>query len=88
MQQTVTMLEYSAMKKPAKLMLLYSTWKTGDEFVLGFRQIEGDAVGFREGRDHENDEAENLRERKREDRPMGNQMPGTVLRVHDVAQAE
>src|ERR1035438_9247657 len=26
-QQTVTMLEYSAMKKPAKLMLLYSTWK-------------------------------------------------------------
>src|SRR5580658_5551039 len=26
-QHTVTMLEYSAMKKPAKLMLLYSTWK-------------------------------------------------------------
>src|SRR5271154_5471228 len=26
-QHTVTMLEYSAMKKAAKLMLLYSTWK-------------------------------------------------------------
>src|SRR5580704_10811599 len=27
MQQTVTMLAYSAMKKPANVMLLYSTWK-------------------------------------------------------------
>src|SRR6185312_2024739 len=58
------------------------------QFVLRFRKIERDTVRFRERRDHENDETENLRRGEGEDRPVRNPMPGTVLRLHDVTEAE
>jgi hypothetical protein len=34
--------------------------KSGDEFVLGFRKVEWDAIGFGESTDEENDEADYL----------------------------
>src|SRR5207302_1824111 len=52
-------------------------------------QIERDAIGFRERRDQENEEAENLRHRALEDVPF-RQEPEVeaLLRLHDLAQAE
>ena len=88
-EQTVIMLAYSAMKNAANFMLLYSVWKPGHQFVLGFRQIERHAIGFRERRDHEDDEAENLRERRLENVPVRDECRSrTRLRLHDLAQAQ
>ena len=49
-QQTVIMLAYSAMKKAANFMDAVFGVEAGDQFVLRFRQIERDAVGFGERR--------------------------------------
>ena len=63
MQLTVTMLAYSAMKKEANFMLLYSVWKPATSSFSASGKIERHAIGFGERRDQENDEAEDLRER-------------------------
>ncbi len=43
--------------------------KAGDELVFSFGEIERNAIGFRESRDHKDDEGEDLRERHLEDIP-------------------
>src|SRR5581483_6485165 len=43
--------------------------EASDQFIFGFGKIEWNAVGLGEGRNHENDEAENLRERHLENVP-------------------
>ena len=71
MQVTVIMLAYSAMKNAGELHAAVFGVEAGHQFVFGFRQIERHAVGFGEGRDEEDDEADDLRERPVEDVPVG-----------------
>ena len=86
---TVIMLAYSAMKNAANFMTAVLGVETRHQFVLRFRQIERDAVGFRERGDQEDDEADDLRKRALEDRPARHESEvEAVLRVDDFAQAE
>ena len=63
--------------------------KAGDQLILGFRQIERDAIGFGESGDQKQDETEDLRERHLEDAPPGHESEvETLLAVDDLAQAE
>ena len=60
-----------------------------DQLVLSFRQIERDAVGFREGRDQKNDETEDLRHGRLEDAPVRDESQIiSCLVFHDLAQAK
>ena len=62
------MLAYSAMKNAANFMLRIFGVESGHQFVFGFGKIERHAIGFGERGDHEQQEADDLRERALEKR--------------------
>ena len=63
--------------------------ESGDQFVFGFWEIEGDAVGFGEGGDHEDAEAKNLRERSLKNCPARDEAEvESALAVDQLAEAE
>src|SRR5882762_375377 len=67
--------------------------KAGDEFGFGFGEIEGDAIGFRDGGDEEAEKAEDLREGSAKNVPAENaaeseKAVAVGLIVDDVAEAE
>ena len=76
MHETVSMFTYSAIKNSPKRRPRIFGVKPGNEFGLGFDQVERHAIGLRHRRDDVDDEADELRA----DEPPG------VLRVHDAVE--
>ena len=63
--------------------------KAGNELGFGFGQVEGDAIGFGECGSQENDEAEDLWDRRSEDAPLGDQAEvESCLAVDHFAEAQ
>src|SRR6185312_16409459 len=61
----------------------------GDELVFGFRKIEGNTIGFRKGRDHEDEKADDLRKWRRKDRPFRDKSElKSGLRIRDLPEAQ
>ncbi len=82
------MLQYSAMKNAANCMLVFGV-ESGYQFVFGFGEIEGHAVGFGEGRDDEQNEADDVEGEDLEDSPPGEEAEEEAgLAVDDSAEAQ
>ena len=63
--------------------------EAGNQFVFGFRQVEREAICFSKTGDHENHEAENLREWHLENIPAGDESQiVTRLAGGDIAKAQ
>ena len=89
MQHTVIMLAYSAMKKDANFMLLYSVWKPATSSFSASGRSNGMRLVSANAGDQENQEAENLRERPLEDVPVRQEAEGeAALLLHQLAQAQ
>ena len=89
MQHTVIMLAYSAMKKEANFMLLYSVWKPATSSFSASGRSNGMRLVSANAGDQENDEADDLRERSLEDVPAAAEPERVAaLPLHQLAQAQ
>jgi hypothetical protein len=63
--------------------------ESGDQFVFGFREVEGHAIGFGEGRDHKQNEADDVEGEDLEDGPPGKETEEEAgLAVDNAAETE